>query len=254
MRRKLPRDSGTGASALFNWIPNCGAAHARPGNESLRLGEMEEGRETTERLSGDSIQRLAYQHAGSPGPDDKFVRAGAPTSFRDVEGRGRFSVHLRRVGRGSLCRTGLPVGFTRPARSGRAFPRPWRLCGSDTGAAQPGRSGRVFRDGDSAGFAPRAEGRILQLGIYLWHEYAHVITLQMTNTTSPLVFRGHNRSTRNTRARPGWGDGLDASVHQKPTRKEDPSKVSELNRGMMRPRFPEQIGVLVLPRQGCFAS
>ena len=67
--------------------------------------------------------------------------------------------------------------------------------------------------------SPRArKAGAFNWGSTLWHEFAHVITLQMTNHNIPRwyseglsVYEEHN-------ARPGWGDNLTVSFI-KPTRK-----------------------------------
>jgi hypothetical protein len=77
-------------------------------------------------------------------------------------------------------------------------------------------------------------------GSTLWHEFAHVITLQMTRHNVPRWFSEGISVYEERRARPGWGDDL--SAHFLRAYQEGKAlKVSELNAGMMRPKFPEQI-------------
>ncbi|HKX27974.1 MAG TPA: tetratricopeptide repeat protein [Blastocatellia bacterium] len=79
-------------------------------------------------------------------------------------------------------------------------------------------------------------------GTTLWHEYTHVITLQMTDHLIPRwfseglsVFEEHN-------ARPGWGD--DWSVgHLKALVDGKWFKISELDNGFIRPKRPEDVGL-----------
>ena len=77
-------------------------------------------------------------------------------------------------------------------------------------------------------------------GSTLWHEFAHVITLQMTRHNVPRWFSEGVSVYEERRARPGWGDDLTAHF-LKAYQEGKALKVSELNSGMMRPKFPEQI-------------
>jgi len=77
-------------------------------------------------------------------------------------------------------------------------------------------------------------------GATLWHELAHVITLQMTNHNIPRWYSEGLSVYEERRARPGWGDDLSPAV-VRAYQEGKLLKVSELNAGMMRPRVPEQI-------------
>ena len=77
-------------------------------------------------------------------------------------------------------------------------------------------------------------------GTTLWHELVHVITLQMTHHNIPRWFSEGLSVYEEQRAKPGWGDDLTASF-VKAYKEGNLLKVSELNAGMMRPRFPGQI-------------
>jgi tetratricopeptide (TPR) repeat protein len=77
-------------------------------------------------------------------------------------------------------------------------------------------------------------------GSTLWHEFAHVITLQMTRHNIPRWFSEGISVYEERRARPGWGDDLTAKF-VKAYKDGKLLKVSELNSGMMRPKFAEQI-------------
>ncbi len=79
-------------------------------------------------------------------------------------------------------------------------------------------------------------------GTTLWHEFAHVITLQMTRHNIPRWFSEGISVYEERRAKPGWGDDLTAAF-VKAYQEDKLLKVSELNSGMMRPRYPEQIAL-----------
>ncbi len=79
-------------------------------------------------------------------------------------------------------------------------------------------------------------------GSTLWHELAHVITLQMTKHNIPRWYSEGLSVYEEHRARPGWGDDLTPAI-VKAYKEGRLLKVSELNAGMMRPKTPEQIGL-----------
>jgi tetratricopeptide (TPR) repeat protein len=79
-------------------------------------------------------------------------------------------------------------------------------------------------------------------GSTLWHEFTHVITLQMTNHNIPRWYSEGLSVYEEHRARPGWGDDLSA-LFLKSYKEGKLLKVSELNAGMMRPKSPEQISL-----------
>jgi len=89
--------------------------------------------------------------------------------------------------------------------------------------------------------SPRArEAGAFNWGTTLWHEFAHVITLQMTNHNIPRWFSEGLSVFEEYRARPGWGDGLDLSFI-KAYKEGKLLKASELNKGFTRPQSPGQI-------------
>jgi cellulose synthase operon protein C len=79
-------------------------------------------------------------------------------------------------------------------------------------------------------------------GSTLWHEFAHVITVQMTNHNIPRWYSEGLSVYEEHRARPGWGDDLTAAF-VKAYKEGKLLKVSELNAGMMRPKNPGQIAL-----------
>ncbi len=91
--------------------------------------------------------------------------------------------------------------------------------------------------------SPRArkEG-VFNWGSTLWHEFAHVITLQMTNHNIPRWYSEGLSVYEERRARPGWGDGLTAMIVRF-YKTGKLLRVSELNAGMMRPKSPHQIAL-----------
>jgi tetratricopeptide (TPR) repeat protein len=79
-------------------------------------------------------------------------------------------------------------------------------------------------------------------GSTLWHELAHVITLQMTNHNIPRWYSEGLSVYEESRGRPGWGDKLTASF-VKAYKEGRLLKVSRLNAGFTRPQSPEQVAL-----------
>lgn len=77
-------------------------------------------------------------------------------------------------------------------------------------------------------------------GSTLWHEFAHVISLQMSNHNIPRWYSEGISVYEENRARPGWGDNLTLSFI-KAYKEGKLLKASELNNGFVRPKNPEQI-------------
>ena len=79
-------------------------------------------------------------------------------------------------------------------------------------------------------------------GSTLWHEYTHVITLQMTDYRIPRWFSEGLSVYEERKARPGWGDDwnpmfLRAFVSGRW------HKIADLDGGFTRPRTPEDLGI-----------
>jgi len=77
-------------------------------------------------------------------------------------------------------------------------------------------------------------------GSTLWHEFTHVMTLQMTNYNIPRWYSEGLSVYEEHRARPGWGDNL-TGAFLRTYKAGKLMKASELNAGFVRPRSPEQI-------------
>jgi tetratricopeptide (TPR) repeat protein len=89
--------------------------------------------------------------------------------------------------------------------------------------------------------SPRArEAGTFNWGTTLWHEFTHVITLQMTNHNIPRWFSEGLSVFEEHKARPGWGDNIDLSFI-KAYKEGKLLKASELNAGFTRPENEERI-------------
>ena len=74
----------------------------------------------------------------------------------------------------------------------------------------------------------------------LWHEFAHVVTLQMTDYKIPRWFSEGLSVFEEKRARPGWGEDLHPDFLAA-IREDRFLPIAELNDGFIRPEFPGQV-------------
>jgi tetratricopeptide (TPR) repeat protein len=79
-------------------------------------------------------------------------------------------------------------------------------------------------------------------GSTLWHEYTHVITLQMTDYRIPRWFSEGLSVYEERRARPGWGDDWNPLFVRAFTDKRW-FKIAELDGGFQRPKSPEDVPI-----------
>lgn len=91
--------------------------------------------------------------------------------------------------------------------------------------------------------SPRARPRgQFNWGSTLWHEFAHVITLGMTEHRVPRWFSEGISVMEEFRAMPGWGDRLDLQT-LKFIQQGKLLPIRELNGGFLRPQFPGQVSL-----------
>ena len=79
-------------------------------------------------------------------------------------------------------------------------------------------------------------------GSTLWHEYTHVITLQMTDYRIPRWFSEGLSVYEERRARPGWGDDWNP-VFLRAFAAGRWFKIADLDAGFQRPRSPEDLPI-----------
>jgi tetratricopeptide (TPR) repeat protein len=77
-------------------------------------------------------------------------------------------------------------------------------------------------------------------GSTLWHEFMHVITLQITDHKIPRWFSEGLSVFEERKAFPGWGDDLKLE-YLEAIKSEKLLPIAEINNGFTRPKFPEQI-------------
>lgn len=79
-------------------------------------------------------------------------------------------------------------------------------------------------------------------GSTLWHEYTHVITLQMTDYRIPRWFSEGLSVYEERRARPGWGDDWNP-MFLRAQAEGRWFKIADLDAGFLRPRRPEDLPI-----------
>jgi tetratricopeptide (TPR) repeat protein len=77
-------------------------------------------------------------------------------------------------------------------------------------------------------------------GSTLWHEFAHVVTLGITNHRVPRWFTEGLSVMEEHKAKPGWGEGLNLET-VRAIQEKKLLPVAELNSGFIRPKFPGQV-------------
>jgi tetratricopeptide (TPR) repeat protein len=79
-------------------------------------------------------------------------------------------------------------------------------------------------------------------GSTLWHEYMHVISLQMTDYRIPRWFSEGLSVYEERKARQGWGDDWNVN-HIKAYKDGRWLKIADLDNGFIRPKSPDQVGL-----------
>ncbi|HEX2523593.1 MAG TPA: tetratricopeptide repeat protein, partial [Terriglobia bacterium] len=77
-------------------------------------------------------------------------------------------------------------------------------------------------------------------GSTLWHEFAHVVTLQATDHRVPRWFTEGISVMEEHKAKPGWGDDLSLDI-LRAIQEKKLLPIAELNRGFLRPQSPGQL-------------
>ena len=77
-------------------------------------------------------------------------------------------------------------------------------------------------------------------GSTLWHEFAHVVTLQATDHRVPRWFTEGISVMEEHHAKPGWGDDLNLEI-VRAIQDKKLLPIAELNRGFLRPQSPGQL-------------
>jgi cellulose synthase operon protein C len=243
-RRKYQEavDSNRKAVALD---PELWAAYASLGMNLTRIGEMEEGRKAIEKaFKGDHSNVWAYNSLDMFEQMDQFVQSRSENfkilmskedrlflssyaSLLAEEAYSKLTARYQFKPKGPLQLEIFPDHGGFAVRT-LGMPGLEGALGVCFGRVVALNSPRVRDSGD------------FNWGSALWHEFTHVISLQMSNYNIPRWYSEGLSVYEEHRARPGWGDKLTLAFIR--AYKEGKLlKASQLNSGIMRPQSPEQI-------------
>ena len=219
-------------------------AYSALGINLMRVGSLDEGRRMLERaFEGDPFNVWAYNTLDLLDQMDKFVRVQAKdfTFLLAKEDEAVIGPYLTRLAEEAYASLSRRYGFTpRGPLQVEVFPDHGGFAVRTLGLPGLGALGVCFGQ-VVAMDSPRAQKQgAFNWGSTFWHEFAHVITLQMTNHNIPRWYSEGLSVYEERHARPGWGDDLSAGF-VKAFKEGKLLKVHELNAGLMRPKFPEQI-------------
>mgnify|MGYP005831549567 CR=1 FL=1 len=219
-------------------------AYAGLGINLMRIGELAEGRRMIERaFAGDPFNIWAFNTLDLLDQMDRFVRAeGRNFTFllapEDEPVLLPYLSGLAEQAYGALTRR---YGFT-PAGPVQVevFPDHGGFAVRTLGLPGLGALGVCFGH-VVAMDSPRARKQgEFNWGSTFWHEFTHVMTLQMTRHNIPRWYSEGLSVYEERRAQPGWGDDLTAAF-VRAYQEGKLLKVREFNAGLMRPKFREQI-------------
>jgi tetratricopeptide (TPR) repeat protein len=212
----------------------------------MRVGDLQQGRQSLQRaFDGDPFHVWAFNTLDLLDQMDKFSTVRSEhfvfrLSAEDEPILGPYAPKLAEEAYDSLSRR---YGFTpKGPLQIEIFPDHGGFAVRTLGLPGLGALGVCFGKVVALD-SPRArKAGEFNWGSTLWHEFAHVISLQMTNHNIPRWYSEGISVYEERRARPGWGDDLNAAI-VKAYKDDKLLQVSELNAGMMRPKFPEQIAL-----------
>jgi tetratricopeptide (TPR) repeat protein len=221
-------------------------AHASLGMNLMRIGDLAGGRtELQKAFEGDPFNIWAFNTLDLLDQMDKFVRTKSAhfVYLMAQEDEASLSQYAPKIAEEAYDRMTARYGF-KPAGPLQVeiFPDHGGFAVRTLGLPGLGALGVCFGKVVAID-SPRArKAESFNWGSTLWHELAHVITLQMTDHNIPRWYSEGLSVYEEHRARPGWGDDLTVAF-VKAYKQGTLLKVGDLNVGMMRPKSPEQIGL-----------
>ncbi len=223
--------------------PRLWSAHAGLGMNLMRIGDLAGGREELKRaFEGDPFHIWAYNTLDLLDQMDKFAHASSPhfVILMSREDEPALSLQVQDLAEEAYNNLTGRYRFNpkRPLQI-ELFPDHAGFAVRTLGLPGLGALGVCFGQVIALD-SPRArESGSFNWGSTLWHEFAHIITLQMTNHNIPRWYSEGISVYEERRARPGWGDRLNTAFIR--AYKEGKLvKASDLNAGIMRPKYPEQ--------------
>jgi len=226
--------------------PRLFSAYVGMGMNLMRLGDLKEGRAMVQRaFEGDSYNVWAFNTLDLLDQMDKFrtVRSEHFILKMAPEDEPVLPPYATALAEEAYSKLTARYGFTPegPLQI-ELFPDKGGFAVRTLGLPDLGALGVCFGKVVALN-SPRArKAGEFNWGTTLWHEFMHVVSLQMTRHNIPRWFSEALSVYEEQRARPGWGDDLTA-IFIKAYKEGKLLKVSELNTGMMRPNFPEQIAL-----------
>ena len=226
--------------------PRLWSSHLALGIGLLRLGEIAEGRTALETaFRGDPFNLWAkntldlldsMKEYGETRQGDFLIRT-APAETKVLSG---YAAELLQKAQESLSRR---YRFTPQAPiSVEIFPNHDDFAVRALGLPGLGALGVCFGQVIAQDSPSARAGTPFNWGITLWHEYAHVITLQMTEHRIPRWFSEGLSVYEEHRAYPGWGDDWTID-HLRALSEGRWFKISEIDQGFLRPKRPDDIGL-----------
>ncbi len=226
--------------------PELWPAYASLGMNLMRIGDLAGGRSALQKaFDKDPFNIWAYNTLDLLDQIDKFVGARSPhfTFLMAKEDRASLSAYAPKLAEEAYRNLAAKYGFTPEGPiQVEIYPDHGGFAVRTLGLPGLGALGVCFGKVVALD-SPRARpAGSFNWGTTLWHELAHVITLQMTKHNIPRWFSEGLSVYEEHHARPGWGDDL-TPAFVRAYKEGKLLKVSELNAGMMRPKSPEQIGL-----------
>jgi cellulose synthase operon protein C len=224
--------------------PKLYPAYAGLGMNLMRTGDLKEGRIMVERaFEGDPFNVWAFNTLDLLDQMDKFgtVRSDHFIFRMAEEDQRILSPYATKLAEEMYSRLTARYGFTPEGPlQVEFFPDKGGFAVRTLGLPELEALGVCFGKVVALN-SPRAlKAGEFNWGTTLWHEFTHVMTLQMTKHNIPRWFSEGLSVYEEQKARPGWGDDLTARF-VRAYKENKLLKVSELNAGMMRPKYPEQI-------------
>ena len=224
--------------------PRLWRAHLSLGMALLRLGQMEEGRASVEKaFEGDPFNLWAKNTLDllDTMRDFREMKRGAFRIRTDAKESDLVAPYAAALLEEAAAKLTAKYRFTpRGPVTVEIFPNHEDFAVRALGLPGLGALGVCFgpviaQDSPSA----RPEGEF-NWGSTLWHEYTHVITLQMTDYRVPRWLSEGLSVYEERRARPGWGDDWSPSS-LRALREGRWFKIADLDAGFTRPRQPGDV-------------
>jgi tetratricopeptide (TPR) repeat protein len=224
--------------------PRLWRAHLSLGMALLRLGQMDEGRAAVETsFKGDPFNVWAKNTLDllDTMKDYRETKSGLFVIRADAKESDVLAPYAAELLEEAAAKLNAKYRFTpKGPVTVELFPNHEDFAVRALGLPGLGALGVCFgqviaQDSPSA----RPEGQF-NWGSTLWHEYTHVITLQMTDYRIPRWFSEGLSVYEERRARPGWGDDWNINVLRAHA---DGRwfKIADLDSGFMRPRRPDDV-------------